>query len=353
MEFREDIGDIDSIDLMIIELLVKRIEVLRRMGYDEAKRVLLKSSDRVADVASQRFGLQRDSVKYLFNYLNGFTLQLLKPLAVGFLGPRGSFTEEGALKIFGDLGAALIPYASIPDVFRAVENGEVDYGVVPLENSLEGSVGETLDMLASSSVKICAETEVRIKHNLIARPGTKLEDIRVILSHPMALAQCRNFIYTRLKNARIETRSSTAEAVREAVEREGVAAIGSELAAMLYGGEVIAKGIEDSKENYTRFIAIGFKPIDKGGPIKTSIIFTVKDIPGALYRALEPFATRGINLTKIESRPIKGRPWEYMFFVDLLGSVDEQRVAEALEELKNRTTSIKILGSYVKILANV
>ncbi|MEM4848113.1 MAG: prephenate dehydratase, partial [Ignisphaera sp.] len=291
----------------------------------------------------------KDDLLYLVSYLDGIALKALKPIVVGFLGPRGSFAEEACLKVFSSQGVNLIAYTSIRDVFRGVEAGEIDYGVVPLENSLEGSVGETLDMLAQTSAKICGETEVKISLNLIAKPGTKIENIKVVLSHPMALAQCRNFIYTKLKNVVVETRSSTSEAVKEAVEREGVAAIGSELAAKIYGGEILIKGIEDYRENYTRFIVIGYKPLDIGVSVKTSIILTLKDVPGSLYRALEPFATRGINLTKIESRPIKGRPWEYMFFIDFTGSIEDPVVREAIDELTSRTTSIKVLGSYRKI----
>mgnify|MGYP001772775581 CR=1 FL=1 len=340
---------LDEVDQKIFEKVAERAKALQSLGYDQAKQILLSRREMVADIISRGSGIPKESAKLLLSYIDDLTLQLIKPLTVAFLGPRGSFTEEATLKIFSGAGAKLVPYTSISDVFRAVESGEVDYGVVPLENSTEGSVGETLDMLATSSVRICGETEVRIVHNLIAKPGTRLEDVKVVLSHPMALAQCRNFIYSRLKGVRIETRASTAEAVKEAVETDGVAAIGSELAARIYGGEIIARGIEDNKENYTRFIVIGFKPLEKSTETKTSIIFTVKHIPGALYKALEPFASRGINLTKIESRPIKGKPWEYMFFLDLQGSLDNPKVAEAIDELKNRSTYIKILGSYKKI----
>ncbi len=342
--------DINALDLEILKLLVKRVELLKELGYENARFVLRSRLNRFLDDVAQHYALPRDSLALLLSYIDGFTLQLLKPLSVGFLGPRGSFTEEAAIKIFSDLGARLVSYNSIQDVFKAVEAGEIDYGVVPLENSLEGSVGETLDMLTYSNVKICGETELRISHCLIAKPGTKLEDIEIVLSHPMALAQCRSYISNKLKNVRIETRASTAEAVKEAVSRERVAAIGSALAAKLYGGEIIASGIEDNRENYTRFIAIGFKPLDKGVETKTSIIFTVKNVPGALYKALEPFAVRGINLSKIESRPIKGRPWEYMFFVDFAGSIEDAKVVEALEDVKRVTTSMKILGSYKRIV---
>jgi prephenate dehydratase len=343
-------SELMDIDKKIAELIKKRAMLVSILGYDKAVAFLNSRRSGIVTSIAYEYGLPDDILLNIFSYIDGIVAASLKPLTIGFLGPRGTFTEEATLKIFSDSGARPTSYISIYDVFRAVENREVDYGVVPLENSLEGSVGETLDMLAQSNVKICGETEVRISHNLIAKSGTRLDDVKVVLSHPMAFAQCRNFIYTRLRNARIETRSSTSEAVKEAVEKDGVAAIGSELAAKLYGGEIIARGIEDYRDNYTRFIAIGFKPIEKGVNVKTSIIFTLKHVPGALYRALEPFAIRNINLTKIESRPIKSSPWEYMFFLDFLGSLEDSIVKEAIDDLKNRVASIKILGSYRKIL---
>lgn len=343
-------NEVFLIDEEIVKLILKRIELLKQLNYEQAKHILSSRRLNSVEVLTKNYAISRDHLLHLLSYIDNITLSSLKPLTVGFLGPRGSFTEEAALKIFNDQGVQFLPYPSIYDVFRAVENSEVDYGVIPLENSIEGSVGETLDMLAQTSAKICGETEIRIVHNLIAKPGTKFEDIKIVLSHPMALAQCRNFIYTKLKNVKIESRASTAEAVKESIEREGVAAIGSELAAKIYGGEILIKGIEDYKDNYTRFIAIGYKQLDKGVGVKTSIIFTLKDVPGALHNALQPFAVRNINLTKIESRPIKGRPWEYMFFMDLAGSIEDAKTKEALEEFVPRTTSVKILGSYRKIV---
>ncbi|MEM4514318.1 MAG: prephenate dehydratase domain-containing protein, partial [Ignisphaera sp.] len=218
--------EIMLIDEELIKLVLKRVEVLRHLDYSRVKQVLNSRRIKVAEVLSQKYSLPHDDLVHIISYVDGATLKVIKPIFVGFLGPRGSFAEEASLKVFNSQGASLVTYNSIRDVFRSVETEEVDYGVVPLENSLEGSVGETLDMLAQSSVKICGETEVRISLNLIAKPGTKIEDVMVVLSHPMALAQCRNFIYTKLKNIVVETRSSTSEAVKEAVERSGVAAIG-------------------------------------------------------------------------------------------------------------------------------
>lgn len=270
---------------------------------------------------------------------------------VAFLGPKASFTEEAALKIFSNTTYELIPQPTIRDVFRSVERGVCDYGVIPLENSIEGSVSETLDMLTVTPLKIVVETEVRIRLCLISKPGTKLSDISTILSHPHALAQCRNFIDNFLRTVKLEIRSSTSEAVKEAIRMDGVAAIGSHYAARVYGGEILIDGIEDFSENYTRFIAVGHKELDLGGTRgKTAIIFTLPHRPGTLYSALQVFAVRDINLTKIESRPIKGRPWEYMFYVEFEGSINDSKTSDALNELRGRVTSLKLLGSFKKVI---
>ncbi|MCS7110783.1 MAG: prephenate dehydratase [Ignisphaera sp.] len=342
------LSSIKDVDMEILRLLKKRIELLKKADQGTVNDTSIDSREDVI-TAAKELGIDEHYANFLFNYIHGISLAAIKPLRVAFLGPRASFTEEAALKIFSDSGAALIPLPSIREVFRSVENSDAEYGVVALENSLEGSVGETIDLLANSNVKICGETEIRVRHNLIVRPGTNLSDVKLVISHPHAIAQCRNFIESRLKNVRIETRPSTSDAVREAVENIGVAAIGSELAAYVYGGEIVARGIEDHKDNYTRFIAIGKSALGRGVGVKTAVIYTLPHKPGALYRALEPFAVRGLNLTKIESRPIKGKPWEYLFFMEFEGHEESDTVSEALEELKKRTTQLKILGSYRKI----
>ncbi len=332
----------------IIKLLKRRIELLRQIDQKTLDNVFIRAREEITAIARE-LGLDEYYTNLLFSYVHGVSLAAIKPLRVAFLGPRASFTEEAALKIFGDSGTLFIPLPSIKEVFRTVENGDADYGVVALENSLEGSVGETIDLLVNTDLKICGETEIRIRHNLIVRPGTSFNDIKLVISHPHAIAQCRSFIEARLRNVRIETRSSTSEAVREAIENSGIAAIGSELAAYIYGGEIIARGIEDHKDNYTRFIAIGRSPLKKGVGMKTAIIYTLPHRPGSLYSALEPFAVRRLNLTKIESRPIKGKPWEYLFFMEFEGHEEDKIVSEAIKELRERAVQVKVLGSYQKI----
>ncbi|MEM3574144.1 MAG: prephenate dehydratase [Candidatus Bathyarchaeia archaeon] len=268
------------------------------------------------------------------------------PMRIAYLGPRGTFCEEAARKYASRLVAVLIPMPDIADVFQSVSDGGADLGVVPLENSIEGSVGLTLDLLLESDLWICGEIDLRISHNLIAKPGTRMEDIRVLASHPQALAQCRKFIASRLPKVEMIEASSTSRAVELIKGIEGAAAIGTELAAELNGMEILERGIEDSKNNFTRFLAISKADFPPTGSDKTSIIFSVENKPGALYRALEEFAKRDINLTKIESRPTKRRPWEYVFYVDFEGHREDEKCKEALECLRLKASFLKVLGSY-------
>lgn len=268
-----------------------------------------------------------------------------KWMRIAYLGPRGTFCEEAA-RNFSPSRANLIPCSDIAEVFQSVGNGTADLGIVPLENSIEGSVGLTLDLLLESDLKICGEVDLRIKHNLIVKPGMEIENIRILASHPQALAQCRKFISSKLPNVeKIET-SSTSRAVELIKDMEGAAAIGTELAAELNGMKILESGIEDNENNFTRFLAISEDDSPATGSDKTSIIFSVENAPGALYKALEEFAKRGINLTKIESRPTKRRPWEYIFYVDFEGHRENEECKEALACLKRKASFLKILGSY-------
>jgi chorismate mutase/prephenate dehydratase len=344
--------EVKVLDRELVKLLVRRLELSKNI--DEAKLRLLnvEAYNNLKDTLIEA-GVS-EYYASLFAGLYIATLSRGNSVKIAYLGPRGSFSEEATLKIFKNMKIVLIPQNSISAVFRVVEEGDADYGVVPLENSLEGSIGETIDMLAETNLMICGDTELRIKLNLIVKPGTKLEDIKVVVSNPYALGQARRFIETFLKNTKVEIVSSTAEAVRIAVSTDGVAAIGSEYAAILYNGEILLHSVEDYRENYTRFIVIGRKPLiisnnTSNSSYRTAAIFIVKHEPGALYKALQPFAERKINLTKIESRPIKGRPWEYKFFIEFEGSLENVNISQAIEELKKRTEFLKILGSYPRI----
>ncbi|MEM2233456.1 MAG: prephenate dehydratase, partial [Nitrososphaerota archaeon] len=239
-------------------------------------------------------------------------------LRVAFQGELGSYSEEAAAKFFGQ-GFEPVPMRSLLSVFTAVEAGAADYGVVPIENSIEGGVGETYDLLLSSGLRVVGEVYVRVVHCLIGLEGAELSDIRRVYSHPQALAQCRAYI-TMMGFEPVSTydTAGAVKLVKEMGDRSN-AAIASERAATIYGMKVLAKGIEDYGRNYTRFLVMGREALGAPRRPKTSVIFSVPHRAGALFRGLEPFAVREINLTKIESRPTRARPWQYYFFVDFEG----------------------------------
>lgn len=280
-------------------------------------------------------------------------------LTIGFQGEHGAYSEEAIFKQFGrDVKTA--PSTSIHEVFNLAEAGAVDLGVVPVENSVEGSINETYDMLLSSNLTVVGEVVLRVVHCLIALPTAKLGGIKVVYSHPQALAQCRNFVTS--LGAEAVVSYDTAGSVKLIKEKrlEGAAAIAGERAAEIYGLRVLKKGIEDYSTNSTRFLVVskappkkpagsGDRQAPKGGVSrhsKTSLIFAVPHTPGSLYNALEVFAREKINLTKIESRPTKERPWEYYFFVDFEGRSQDPKVVKVLSTLAKKTAFLKVLGSY-------
>ena len=271
-------------------------------------------------------------------------------MRVGFLGPSGTFAEE-ALRASAPAGVTEVPYPTVWDTVMAVQARDVDQAVVPIENSLEGSVTTTLDALAgeASDVRIVAEVVRPITHCLVARPGLEIGDVERVLSHPQALAQCARFLRERLPYARAEVSGSTAEAVRTAVASPSDAAIGTRLAASLYGGEVLAEGVADRGDNLTRFVWLAGEGAEPHGPAtKTSVVFWGfnDESPGALVAVLREFADRGVNLTKIESRPRRVQLGHYMFFADLDGGQEDAPVREALEGLSRRVETLRVLGSY-------
>lgn len=264
-----------------------------------------------------------------------------------FLGPAGTFSEE-ALFSLGLDDIEPVACATLPDVFDAVESTECEHGIVPIENSVEGSVNATLDALAfDHDLTIVSEVVLDIRHALIAAQGTKLHDIGVVVSHPQATGQCRRWLFKNLPGVDIVAANSTAEAVQRAVAESGTAAVGTELAARLNGGEVLARSIEDYKGNQTRFVVLGNGIAQRTGHDKTSLaLFMHKDRPGALLMILSEFAYGQINLTKIQSRPTKKQLGEYMFFLDCEGHVSDQAVGLALDCLRLKLRTLKVLGSY-------
>jgi prephenate dehydratase len=267
-----------------------------------------------------------------------------------FLGPAGTFTEE-ALFSLGMDGIEPLPCATIGEVFAAVSGGAAESGVVPIENSVEGSVNETLDALAfDHELHVTAEVVRDIDHALVVAPGIALKDVKAVVSKPEATAQCREWLAKHLPGRAMVAANSTAEAVQRALAEPGLAAIGTELAARLYGGTVLHKAIQDFEGNQTRFVVIGRGISERTGRDKTSLaLFMKKDKPGALLMILSEFAYGQINLTKIQSRPTKRQLGDYMFFVDLEGHVDDPAVALALECLRLKLREVKVIGSYPRV----
>ncbi|MDW8044023.1 MAG: prephenate dehydratase [Nitrososphaerota archaeon] len=264
---------------------------------------------------------------------------------VAFQGELGSYSDEAASRFFGEDFEPL-PQRTLAAVFNAVESHRADAGVVPVENSIEGSVGEAYDLLLSTGLRVVGEVYVRVVHCLVGLQESDLSTVRRVYSHPQALGQCRAWISVMgYEPIGFYDTAGAARFVKESGDPT-CAAIASERAARIYGLRVLARGIEDYGRNYTRFLVIGRDPPQPSKRTKTTVIFSVAHRPGSLYRALGPLAERGINLTKIESRPTRARPWQYHFFVDFEGSVEEDRVREALSELSNHTLFLKVLGSY-------
>ncbi len=272
----------------------------------------------------------------------------MRRMRVAFQGERGAFSEEAVAQLLGNR-VELDPRPGFRDVFRSLSSAQVDYAVIPIENTLAGSVHENYDHLLHFKLPIVAETRVRIVHNLIARPGVTFTQVRRVFSHPVALGQCRRFFE---KHPRIASESyyDTAGSVKMLMEQapDGAAAIASAAAARFYGARILKRSIEDDRRNFTRFFLLARKaPVSRPGKnLKTSIVFATRNVPGALFRCLSAFALRDINLMKIESRPLRGRPWEYLFYLDFLGSVHEPRCRRALEHLQELTDLLQVLGCY-------
>jgi prephenate dehydratase len=265
-------------------------------------------------------------------------------IRVGYQGEPGAFSETAVLALFP--AATAVPHHAFRDVFQAVEKGAVDYGMMPIENSQAGSINDTYDLLAKGSASIVGEVIVPVHHALLALPGTHAEDIHRVISHPQALAQCQDYL-ERL-DAEVLAVHDTAGAARLIAEehRVGEAAVAAERAAVVYGLEVLAAGIEDDPNNQTRFVAVSTAGEPLSAPDKTSLVFEVRSIPGALHKCLGPFAQRNLNLSKLESRPLGGRPWEYRFYLDVEVGEGDESFRAALDEFREFTAELKVLGSY-------
>jgi chorismate mutase / prephenate dehydratase len=282
----------------------------------------------------------------LFREIMSACLAQQEPLKVAFLGPEGTFTQTAVLNHFGHSVRGL-PLGSIDEVFHEVEAGSADFGVVPIENSTEGTVNHTLDRFLTSPLKICGEVELRIRHHLMGAMSS-LSRIERVCSHPQSLAQCRGWLEEHLPGIEQVPVSSNAEGARRARDEKGSAAIAGDTAAEVYGLKLLATQIEDRADNTTRFLVLGRKLFAPSGADRTTLLVSVghTDAPGALHRLLAPLARHRVSLTRIESRPSHRRKWDYVFFIDLEGHVDEPRVARALAALKRRASLYRVLGSY-------
>jgi chorismate mutase/prephenate dehydratase len=288
--------------------------------------------------------LPESSLKEIFTEVISASRTLQAPVSVAYLGPEASFTHAAAQSHFGR-SALFSPQPTIFDVFNHVERKKTTWGIVPVENSLEGTVKLTLDRLISTPLNILAEVFLLISHSLIST-RKELHEIKRVYSHPQALAQCQAWLRKNLPDCSLNEMESTAKAAQKVLEDSEGAAIGSNNAASLYGLNIISEGIEDRSSNVTRFLVIGRGERKRTGSDKTSIFFATRHTPGALYDSLKPFAKKEINLVKIESYPIKHRMWEYLFFVDFKGHMKEEKIKECLEDIQAQSTFTKILGSY-------
>ncbi len=342
---------IDQTDREILALLNRRAELAREIGRVKARTgapvyVAARERDLVEALRRANPGPFPDrGVAPVFREIISATRSLEREPRVAYMGPEGTFSHQAASRQFGSV-TELLPASSIGEVFRVVERGEAEFGVVPVENTTEGVVTATLDALVDTPLTLCAELRMRVSHDLMARGGD-LDEVRRVASHPQALAQCRTWLERHLPAAeRIEV-ASTAAAARRAAEEPETAAIASPVAAATWGLRTLASGIEDRRDNLTRFLVIGTEAPPASGDDLTMAVFTVrKDQAGALHRLLDPFARHRVNLQSIHARPLRGQPFEYVFFVELEGHRNDDRVRKALEEAGERALSARVLGSF-------
>jgi chorismate mutase / prephenate dehydratase len=341
---------IDRIDDEMLELLNKRSEVVLEVGHikrQQKSRFYKPDRERqiLERLTSKNPGpFPNDALKVIYREILSASVSLEEPLKVSCLGPLATFSHLAALRHFGS-SAHFLPLASIKDVFEVVERGEAEYGVVPIENSTEGVVSSTLDMFIDYDLKVSAEIVLEVSHNLLSKAAGR-QKVKRIYSIPIATAQCKQWLESHMPGVAVMEATSTAKAAEIAAKDAQSAAIASELAARIYDLNVLARNIEDSKHNVTRFLVISKEFPPGSGNDKTSIMFSIKDRPGSLYDILLPFKRAKINLTKIESRPSKRKAWEYIFFVDMEGHIEEKRLSRAIEAVKEECLYMKHLGSY-------
>jgi len=344
--------NIDRLDDEILRILNERSQYVIQVGH------LKKQKDASAHLHTQgretaiveRLAAKNpgpfpsSAIRPVYREIMSASLSLEGSQTVAYLGPPATFTHLAAVNKFGE-SAEYVPVCSIKDVFDEVERGRIRFGIVPVENSTEGVVNHTLDLLVDSPLLIYGEIMFEIAHNVLSKADS-LEQIKTIYSHPQAIAQCRKWLEANLPSAVIAEEPSTARAAVRCVNDAAAGAIASEIAAEIYGLKILRSRIEDNIHNSTRFLILSQRGSERTGKDKTSIIVSAKDRVGALYDMIRPFSSYGINMTKIESRPTRRKVWEYLFFMDLEGHQDDDRVKKAIDEVKGRCLFLKVLGSY-------
>ncbi|HVK50324.1 MAG TPA: prephenate dehydratase [Pseudoxanthomonas sp.] len=344
---------IDGIDRQIQELIAERANFAHQVGKAKGKLAAAvdyyrpeREAQVLRMVVDRNEGPLSDEVLvHVFREIMSACLAQQEPLKIGYLGPEGTFSQQAVLKHFGRSAHGL-PLASIEEVFQEVENGNADFGVVPVENSGQGTIQVTLDMFLTSNLKICGEVELRVHQFLLSRSG-RIDDIERIFGHPQSFAQTAGWLRANLPKVEKIAVSSNAEGARRARNADDAACIGGESAGHVYGlKKVVMSSIQDDKDNTTRFLVIGRSIFPPSGHDRTSVLVFIHDKPGALFDVLSPFARHGISMNRIESRPSHHAKWEYGFFIDLAGHVDDEAMKQALAELQAHSAQIKILGSY-------
>jgi chorismate mutase/prephenate dehydratase len=346
-ELRQLRDGIDAIDHQVLDLINRRAQLAHRIG--EIKHGNIYRPEREAQVlrrlAYENPGpLPAEAVQTIFREVMSACLALEQPLSVAYLGPAGTFSESAARKHFGS-APTLKPVATIDDAFREVQSGHMEYCVVPVENSTEGAIGRTLDLLLETPLMVCGEILVRVHQNLMTRSGS-MDGVKRIYSHAQSLAQCHEWLNRNAGGLERVAVVSNAEAARRASMEPDAAAVAGEAAAALYGLNVVAPNIEDDPQNTTRFLVLGVHDAGPSGDDKTSLVCSLQNRPGALHYLIEPLAQAGVSMTKFESRPAGAGLWEYVFYVDVEGHAADARVGAALDGLRNRAGFLKILGSY-------
>ncbi len=344
---------IDQLDSDILHLISERAQCAKDVAavkLAEDPSTLFYRPEREAQVlrrimAANKGPLSDEEMARLFREVMSACLALEQPVKVAYLGPEGTFTQQAALKHFGE-SAVSLPMAAIDEVFREVEAGAVNYGVVPVENSTEGVVNHTLDTFLESSIHICGEVVLRIHHHLLVGENTRRDKVSRVYSHPQSFAQCRKWLDAHYPHAERVAVASNAEAARLVKTEWHSAAIAGDMAAKLYDLEVIADKIEDRPDNSTRFLIIGSQDAPLSGNDKTSLVVAMRNQPGALHDLLEPFHRHQIDMTRLETRPSRSGVWNYVFFIDFVGHHGQPHVAAMLDEVRLRAADLKVLGSY-------